>query len=98
MSFDFGDSWIHRCTVREVDVDPEDRFGGSSTRFCRCLGLGDPRSVWNDNPRRLGSEQGAGGQFVVTGEERMPLVTVVNLRRADQLKWDSSNAAASALR
>lgn len=26
--FDFGDSWVHRCTVLEVGVDPVDVYGG----------------------------------------------------------------------
>jgi hypothetical protein len=25
--FDFGDGWVHRCTVLEVDVTPEDSYG-----------------------------------------------------------------------
>lgn len=25
--FDFGDGWLHRCTVLESDVDPEDVYG-----------------------------------------------------------------------
>jgi hypothetical protein len=25
--FDFGDSWVHRCTVLRTDVDPANEFG-----------------------------------------------------------------------
>lgn len=25
--FDFGDSWLHRCTVLEVEVEPESVYG-----------------------------------------------------------------------
>lgn len=25
--FDFGDGWLHRCTVLEVEVDPDDVYG-----------------------------------------------------------------------
>ncbi len=25
--FDFGDSWEHRCTVLEIDVEPENVYG-----------------------------------------------------------------------
>ena len=25
--FDFGDGWLHRCTVLEAEVDPEDVYG-----------------------------------------------------------------------
>ncbi len=27
--FDFGDEWMHRCRVEDVDVDPEDLYGES---------------------------------------------------------------------
>ena len=38
--FDFGDSWIHRCTVREVDVDPDEQFGAVPLGPVAVLGWG----------------------------------------------------------
>jgi hypothetical protein len=38
--FDFGDSWIHRCTVIEADVDPLDEYGEKPGGPVAILGWG----------------------------------------------------------
>jgi hypothetical protein len=38
--FDLGDSWMHRCTALETGVDPQERYGGGSSRAGAYLGMG----------------------------------------------------------
>lgn len=38
--FDFGDSWEHRCTVLETDLDPEEKYGDRPRRPVPVFGWG----------------------------------------------------------
>lgn len=38
--FDFGDSWEHRCTVIETDVNPDEEYGDRPRRPVPVLGWG----------------------------------------------------------
>lgn len=38
--FDFGDSWEHRCSVIEADVDPDELFGQQPTQPVLIFGWG----------------------------------------------------------
>lgn len=39
--FDFGDSWEHRCSVIEADVDPDELYGEHPSRPVPIFGWGD---------------------------------------------------------